>query len=73
MRTFCIAFIDDDTKTFSYSMPIVDDTKVNSTTALLQANGRNVRIETVETSDDLVEVEEFYNKLGYTFDIKTSW
>lgn len=73
MRAFHIVYIDDDTKTFSMSLPMADDTKVNRVTSELQEKGRNVRICTFEIDSDFSEIEEYYNNMGYVYDIKTNW
>lgn len=73
MRAFHIIYLDDDTKTFSISLPMVDDTKVSKVTSELQDKGRNVRICTVEIDSDFSEIEKYYNNMGYVYDIKTNW
>ena len=73
MKAFHIIYLDDDTKTFSMSLPMVDDTKVSKVTSELQEKGRNVRICTVEIGSDSSEIEKYYNNMGYVYDVKTNW
>ena len=73
MRAFHIVYLDDDTKTFSMSLPMDDDTKVSKVTSELQEKGRNVRICTVEIGFDFSEIEKYYNNMGYVYDVKTNW
>ncbi len=73
MKSFRVVFLDDDKKTFSISLPTVDDTKAINSTCELQRSGRNVRIATVELNDDMSETENYYNNLGYKFDKRTNW
>lgn len=73
MKAFHIIYLDDDTKTFSMSLPMVDDTKVSKVTSELQEKGRTVRICTVEIGSDSSEIEKYYNNMGYVYDVKTNW
>lgn len=73
MKSFRIVYLDDDMKTFSLSMPTVDDTSVINATVELQEQGRNVRITTVDSCADINEIKQYYQRLGFRFDSKTIW
>ena len=73
MKSFRLVFLDDDKKAFSVSLPMIDDTKANKSTDEMQKSGRKVRIVSVDSNDDINEVEKYYKSLGYELNKEATW